>query len=206
MIESLSYIFNPANFEAHGIHFTQTPILFWVLIWGNLLIFIAYQLIPAALLYLVWKRKDIMFTPIFWLFAAFIVLCGIHHLIHVITFWYPIYGIEAVEDWLTGLVSIGTFFAVLYILPLALKLKTPKELDIVNQQLKAANQQLVASEQQLRAANQQMVAANQQLSASEKKVQEKVLELESSNKLMVGRELKMVELKEKIARYEKDGS
>ncbi len=206
MLDSLLYVFNPANFEAHGIHFVRTPVLFWFLVSANLLIFIAYQLIPAALLYLVWKRKDIMFTPIFLLFAAFIVLCGIHHLIHVITFWYPIYGIEAIEDWLTGLVSIGTFFAVLYILPLALKLKTPKELDIINQQLKAANQQLAASEQQLKAGNQQMTAANQQLAASEKKLQEKILELEKFNKLTVDRELKMVELKEKIARYEKNES
>ncbi len=184
----------------------NTPVLKWVLVSGNLLIFVSYVLIPLALLYLVRKRKDIMFTPIFFLFAAFIVLCGVHHLIHVITFWYPIYALEAIEDWLTGLVSIGTFFAVLSIIPLALKLTSPKELDIINQQLKASNQQLAASEQQLKAANQQMAAANQQLTASERKTQEKVLELENFNKLMVGREMKMVELKEEITRLKKNES
>jgi hypothetical protein len=57
-----------------------------------------------------------------------------------------------------------------------------------------------ASTQQLKASEQQQQAANQQLVASQKNLQDKLLELERFNKVAVGRELKMVELKEEIAR------
>ncbi len=181
MIESLLYVFNPTHFEVHGIHFIQTPVLKWFLVSGNLLIFLSYVLIPLALLYLVRKRKDIMFTPIFFLFAAFIVLCGISHLIHVIIFWYPIYGIEAIEVWITGLVSIGTFFAVLYVLPLALKLKSPEQMEEVNTRLSIEIEHV-------KQANEESQKTLQELAI-------KTEALEKMNKLMIGRELKMVELK-----------
>lgn len=62
-------------------------------------------------------------------------------------------------------------------------------------ELDAANQQLKASGQQLRAANQQLVAAQKQL-------QEKVSEMERFHKLTIGREEKILELKERIREIE----
>lgn len=59
---------------------------------------------------------------------------------------------------------------------------------------------LKASEQQQKAANQQLNAANQQLASAQHNLQEKLLELERFNKVAVGRELKMVELKQEIDR------
>lgn len=188
MLDSILYVFTPSNFEAHSTHFVNTPVLMWVLIFANLLIFLAYQLIPAALIYLVWKRKDIMFTGIFWLFAAFIVLCGFHHLIHVITFWYPIYALEAIEDTTTGLVSIGTFFAVLHIIPLALKLKTPKELEEINAKLSTEVENRKKAEEELKQKNLKFGKINQDITKSNE-------ELGKLNKILVDRELKMIELK-----------
>jgi len=71
--------------------------------------------------------------------------------------------------------------------------------------LNAANQQLRASEQQLNAANdvlqaqeQQLKAGNLQLQANEEQLQEKMKDLERFNRLAVGREHRMVELKREI--------
>jgi hypothetical protein len=55
-----------------------------------------------------------------------------------------------------------------------------------------------ASTQQLKASQQQLSAANQQLTSAQKNLQDKLLELERFNKVAVGRELKMVELKREI--------
>ncbi|MBI4669564.1 MAG: hypothetical protein HY747_10370 [Elusimicrobia bacterium] len=66
-------------------------------------------------------------------------------------------------------------------------------------ELQALNQQLRASEQQLK-------AANQQLGAKEQALRSKMSDLERFNRLMVGRELRMVELKEEVnALLEKSG-
>lgn len=69
--------------------------------------------------------------------------------------------------------------------------KERKELEAVNQQLRAANQQLDASVQQLR-------AANQQLKTLEQTLRERIGELEVLNKATVSRELKMIALKKEI--------
>ena len=177
MLNSLLYIFNPANFEAHGVHFVDTPGLFWSLVIANLLTFIAYTLIPIALAYFIHKRKGLVFRWIFIFFGLFIVLCGIHHLLHVITFWYPIYGIEVANDILLAVVSISTFFGLLSVLPEAIKLRTPAELEKINNQLI----QEIENREQV-----------------EEALKNKNKELETMNKSMVGRELKMLELKKEI--------
>jgi len=79
---------------------------------------------------------------------------------------------------------------------------------LVAKDMRVAKEQenrLKASEQQQKAANQQLNAANQQLGAAQKNLQDKLLELERFNKVAVGRELKMVELKEEIARLKSMG-
>ena len=191
MINALLYIFTPANFEPHGQHFVNTPVLFWVFIVANLLTFTAYMLIPAALIYFVRKRKDLMFTSIFLLFGAFIVLCGVHHLLHTITFWYPIYGIEVVNDAVMALVSIGTFFALLPVIPLALKLRSPQELAGLNKQLSEEIETRKHAEEILKK-NEETLKNNQALLSAKNE------ELETLNAFMVGREITMVKLKKEI--------
>jgi len=76
--------------------------------------------------------------------------------------------------------------------------KKSEELEALNQQLHASEQQLRASEQQLRASNQQLEAKEQALQKSQTQLMEKLAQVEQFNKIMVGRELKMIQLKEEI--------
>jgi hypothetical protein len=76
--------------------------------------------------------------------------------------------------------------------------KKAEELEALNQQLRASEQQLRASEQQLRASNQQLEAKEQALQESQTQLMEKLAEVERFNKMMVGRELTMIKLKEEI--------
>jgi PAS domain S-box-containing protein len=67
----------------------------------------------------------------------------------------------------------------------------------ITERVKSENERLAAN-QQLRAAIQQLKANEQALQKSEEELRQKLAELNRFNKLMVGRELEMVKLKEQI--------
>jgi PAS domain S-box-containing protein len=97
-----------------------------------------------ALLYRGRRRPDLAYRPVFWLAAAFILLCGATHFISVLTIWVPAYGAEAVVKAATALVSLITAIAVWMLMPSALAL--PSEV-----QMRAINAALQKSEARARA-------------------------------------------------------
>jgi hypothetical protein len=84
-------------------------------------------------------------------------------------------------------------------------LQRTQELEQAKKELEKSLTTEKATTQQLRAAQQQQTAANQQLAAAQQNLQDKLLELERFNKVAVGRELKMIELKEEVARLRGTG-
>ena len=68
----------------HGFCFLWNPELLWLNVLSDSLIALAYFLIPFALIWIVRKRKDIPFNAIFFCFAAFIIACGITHVMEVV--------------------------------------------------------------------------------------------------------------------------
>lgn len=73
------------------------------------------------------QRPDTMFYPIYWLFGAFILLCGITHLLDAAMFWWPTYRLNALVRFFTAVVSLSTVFALIKDLPKALALRHPEE-------------------------------------------------------------------------------
>ena len=84
------------------------PLLYW-LVSADLRIWLSYVAIPF---FIFWHRKrDDIPRPLAYCAMAFIVLCGSGHFIKAVTYFVPIYWIEAVFDELTADVSILTVFA-----------------------------------------------------------------------------------------------
>lgn len=141
MLDALRTIFLPGYFEPHRTHFYQDPELMWFIILGNALVALAYILIPIAIFYFVRKRTDLAFHWVFLFFGAFIFFCALTHVMHIVIFWYPAYWLQAIVDGMTGIVSIATALALIPVIPLALRLKSPAQLAKLNKELESRAQE-----------------------------------------------------------------
>jgi PAS domain S-box-containing protein len=110
--------------------------------------------IPVVLVYFVRRRKDVPFTHLFWLFGAFILGCGFTHFMDVVVTYTPLYWLAGFVKLFTALVSAATVAALVPIVPRALALRSPEELEReiaerkrAEKELQEKNQQLVKSEQ-----------------------------------------------------------
>lgn len=118
--------------EAHG----------WLHILSDLGVWSAYVAIPCVLMYFAWRKRDLPFRGIFWLFGAFILACGTTHLMEALIFWWPVYRLAGVIKLLTALVSWATVLALIPITPRALALRTPQDLDREVSERRRAEQEL----------------------------------------------------------------
>lgn len=113
----------------------------WLYIISDLMIWAAYFAIPFLLFRLITKRTDVPFPKIFWLFIAFILLCGATHLMDAVIFWWPAYRLSALLRFVTGTVSLFTVYALYKILPTILNLRTAAQVEEEAEHRRRAEQQ-----------------------------------------------------------------
>jgi signal transduction histidine kinase/CheY-like chemotaxis protein len=93
----------------------------WLHVLSDVAIFGAYTAIPLVLAFFVVRRKDVPFPRVLWLFVAFIFACGFGHLIEATIFWQPVYRLSGLVKLTTAVVSWGTVFALVQVVPHALQ-------------------------------------------------------------------------------------
>lgn len=98
------------------------PALGWTHIVSDLAIFAAYTAIPLSLGVFLVRRRNVPFSFVFWLFVAFILSCGLTHLIEAIIFYKPVYRLAGVVKAVTAAVSIATVIALVRVMPAALRM------------------------------------------------------------------------------------
>ena len=130
------------DFMPHGYCFRWKPEVLWLTVFSDALILLAYITIPVVLVHFVRRRKDLEFNWIFYMFAAFIVLCGLTHGMSIVTLWTPIYRAEAFLKLLTGLVSVGTAALLIRLMPAVLQYPSPADLTEANIRLATLNEEL----------------------------------------------------------------
>jgi PAS domain-containing protein len=119
----------------HGFCFLWNPELLWLHVLSDSLIALAYFLIPVAMIRIVRKRKDIPFNAIFFCFAAFIVACGITHVMEVVTLWQPVYWISGGLKAMTAVISLATLVLLVRLTPTILAIPRQEDLSRVNREL-----------------------------------------------------------------------
>lgn len=157
MFDFLSQIFDTSGFpprwycgqwsDAHG----------WLHIISDLAIFGAYAAIPISITaYVVIKKQEVAFQRLYWLFAFFILSCGVTHLIEATIFWHPWYRLSATVKVITAVLSWSTVVALIKVLPIAFQLPGTAKL---NKQLREEVKERQQSEAALQKSSAQLELA-----------------------------------------------
>ncbi|MCK5944346.1 MAG: hypothetical protein KAI24_20330 [Planctomycetes bacterium] len=155
----------------------------WLHVISDLGIFGAYVCIPAVLIYFVRRRGDVPFTGVFWLFCAFILSCGIGHLLEAVIFWFPFYRFAGVVKACTAMVSWVTVIA---LAPTVRKALEFPKLVAVNEQLQGEIHERRLSE---RALHEQA-----------ERLQDEKRDLQFFSQSVVDREMRLIDLKLEVNR------
>ncbi|MDP2903086.1 MAG: EAL domain-containing protein [Methylovulum sp.] len=137
MQDWINFLLDTKEYMPHGFCFLWKPTVLWLTVISNLIIALSYFSIPIALSYFAYKRKgvDVEFKGILILFSLFIFACGATHVLSVVTIWKPIYGLAAVTEAFTALISVLAAVLLWPLIPKALLIPSPSELMQANQQL-----------------------------------------------------------------------
>jgi signal transduction histidine kinase len=137
VFDFLSQMFAQRGLPPHGFCLLWDPTLIWTHVISDLLIGLSYFSIPVVLATLLFRRRDVQFGWVVWLFAAFILACGLTHFLSILVLWVPAYGIEGLVKLATAIVSVVTAIALWPLLPKAIALPSPAQLAMANSDLLA---------------------------------------------------------------------
>jgi PAS domain S-box-containing protein len=148
MIDVLHWLLSHDNFMPHGHCYLWQPGTLWLNVGSDALVAGSYFAISVAICSFMWRRSIIRFAWVPIMFAAFILLCAATHVMEILTVWHPVYRVAGALKLLTGVVSFATLLSLIWIMPRALSLKTPEQLqaevDARTRELNAMNAQLNA--------------------------------------------------------------
>lgn len=148
LYEFIVQLFGTESWPARWVCGIWSPFHGWLYIISDLLIWAAYFVIPIYILRYLYK-KNVSLPRIFWLFAGFILFCGLTHLMDAIIFYWPAYRLSAFIRLLTAVVSWATVIAIFKIFPSLLEMRTAEDYELEIKQREAAEQQLRKSNQEL---------------------------------------------------------
>lgn len=172
--------FTSGSFIPHGHCYLWQTNLVWLHILSDGFIALAYYSIPATLFYFVRKRQDLPFDWIFLLFSAFIVACGTTHLIEIWTLWHPTYWVSGFVKAVTAMISVITAVQLVPLVPQALALPSPAQLEQANQELQTQIGERLLVEEELRKYQnhlEEMVAVRtNEISKTNEQLQQEMLE------------------------------
>jgi signal transduction histidine kinase len=159
------------DFMPH-VYCLRIPSLIWLHALSDGFVALSYVLIPAALIHLIRKRRDIVFHWMFVLFAVFILSCGATHVMGIVTLWEPVYRLDGLIKAITAITSLPTAFLLWRLVPEMAAIPSPAR-------WRHANEELETEIQERRRVEKEIWTLNIEL---EKRVEERTRELAQKNK------------------------
>ncbi|MBB6250617.1 sensor histidine kinase [Nitrospirillum iridis] len=172
------WLLDPSGLTPHGFCLSWLPGLIWLHAGSDAIIGLSYFSIPLTLAWFVRRRDDLAYRWVGHLFVAFILACGLTHILSIMTLWVPAYGAEGVVKGMTALLSVATAAMLWPLVPRVLALPTPAQLSRLNAQLSRTIEEQERTAALLRDSEAKVLAANSDL---ERRVAERTAELSAAN-------------------------
>ncbi|HTB14154.1 MAG TPA: PAS domain S-box protein [Bryobacteraceae bacterium] len=139
-----------SDYMPHGHCFFWQPSLVWLHVISDSFIAAAYFSIPVTLYYFIRKRPDVKLRGVILMFAAFIMACGMTHLLSVWDIWHSAYRLEGVVKAITASLSVATALVAIRLGPVVAKIASPEQLEEVNEKLRVEIEGRDQAEEKLR--------------------------------------------------------
>ena len=136
MTDLLSGVLASNGFLPYGHCLLWRPGVLWLTVIADSVIALGYFSVPLSLVYFQRRRPDLAVAPLFLSAGVFTLACGATHLMNIWTVWYPSYWLDGSVKAFTAIASVLTAAAIWPLLPIALKLPSPRALQRSNEELK----------------------------------------------------------------------
>ncbi|WP_145980727.1 sensor histidine kinase [Magnetospirillum sp. ME-1] len=124
-----------SDFLPHGLCLSWRTELIALTVISEIVIGACYVSVACSLAYFARKRPDFPYPGVMTLFAIVFALCGVSHLIEVLTLWIPLYGAQAIFNAAVALLAIPAAWKMWTLVPQALTLPSPSHLQHINNEL-----------------------------------------------------------------------
>ncbi len=149
----------------HGVCLLWKPELIWLNAASDATVAVAFFATAFVLgSFVLRRRRDVMFPSVFLSLAIFAAVCGVAHLLSILTLWVPAYNIEGLTKGVLALISVALTVAMLLMRPRLQVLPTRIQL----QEAYAALEEEIRQRRKAEA----MVQRFQEIEANESKVRQ----------------------------------
>jgi two-component system sensor histidine kinase UhpB len=155
-MNAIAALFTSAGLMPHGYCLLWSPGLIWTYVGSDAIIALSYYSIPIALWTFARRRIELPFSWLFLMFALFILACGTTHLIAILDIWQPAYWLDVGVKSITAAASLATAVVIWPLIPKALALPSPKQLEAANDNLMREIAARRHTEEQLYALNREL--------------------------------------------------
>ena len=135
MSSSLFQFLWSSDFLPHGLCLSWRSDVVALMVISELMIGACYLSVAASLAVFARRRPDFPYPGIMMLFAMVFALCGLSHVVDVLTLWLPWYGLQALFNMAVALLALPAAWKMWQLIPKALTLPSPHHLQLANAEL-----------------------------------------------------------------------
>ena len=167
-------LFELTGLMPHGFCLLWQPELLALHIIGDGATGLAYLSISLAILSFLRRKPCFEYRWVAYLFASFIILCGLSHFATVVMLWQPYYALDGLLKFVTAVISIITAVVLWPLIPELLRIQSPRLLEAANAQLSQEVEERKLAEAALRNAHDELECRVAERTAALARTEERV--------------------------------